>query len=750
MANKPVTIDVGANAQYSSSTFNANFATLEDAIENCLGRGGTGESPNSMTGDLDMDANDIINVDNISVSTLIIGGSAVTPSDLSDTRWYNNLAALKLTSLDVGSIAATKEYSNGTDYGGAYYLVKTVADYGGTPDGYVDHYDNAGNVLVYQPQNNRILASQAGVKTTGDSSTQAQALLTYAIANEIGITVDIDFIAEGLTSNGFVNINSPGRKTITILTGSSEHTILTHSAGLLQLRNIIFNGDVGTAGNYNVLVNNTGSISATECDFTYAVASGGYGDGLRIATTGSVKLINCDYYNNDTNGLNVSSVDGLVAVGGSAHNNGANGYNYNNFDLTLTEKIRGLTISNCQGYSNGSSGFVFGNPYNDNDQTGDDFGWSNDVINDVAVTNCIAYSNVTYGFVLSMNRGNVDNCIAYNNTFGGVLCNGRYIDISNPLVVANPGFGLDIGHGTFVNLQGGAITGNSTSAGTGLVIESSTNIIVDGTSIGGNGQSGDYNIKINAVGGTGAGKYFPTIANTISLRANVRTSATSGGLWVRDNPNNVTDNNTYTGDDPTMYTLYSADTGRILIQANAENKTYDATVSSNLAVFPDISDHVNLNTTDTVNGIQPYSYNYLSDKVAFIEVTAAGSGYDPATTVATISGDGTGATGLAIVNNGELVGVRVNTYGSGYTTATVSITGGGGSGATATATVGIPLFVSKRVTVASNQAQTITRAGDPILDFPSATATLSAPVRGCINLRERYGKWVVESSNYDL
>lgn len=163
MANKPITTDVGANAQYNSSTLNANFAILEDAIEDCLGRGGTGESPNSMTGDLDMDANDIINVDNISVSTLIIGGSAVTPSDLSDTRWYNNLAALKLTSLDVGSIAATKEYYDDTDYGGAYYLVKTPADYGGTPDGYIDHYDNAGNVLELQ-HSGSIDISQGGAR----------------------------------------------------------------------------------------------------------------------------------------------------------------------------------------------------------------------------------------------------------------------------------------------------------------------------------------------------------------------------------------------------------------------------------------------------------------------------------------------------------------------------------------------------------------------------------------------------------
>ena len=60
MADKPVTIDVQPQAQYSSSTLNANFAVLEDAIEGCLGRGGTTESPNSMSGTLDMNLNKVI------------------------------------------------------------------------------------------------------------------------------------------------------------------------------------------------------------------------------------------------------------------------------------------------------------------------------------------------------------------------------------------------------------------------------------------------------------------------------------------------------------------------------------------------------------------------------------------------------------------------------------------------------------------------------------------------------------------
>lgn len=64
----------------------------------------------------------------------------------------------------------------------------------------------------------------------------------------------------------------------------------------------------------------------------------------------------------------------------------------------------------------------------------------------------------------------------------------------------------------------------------------------------------------------------------------------------------------------------------------------------------------------------------------------------------TITGDGTGATAVAIANNvGAIVGVQVITQGSGYTAATVSF-GGTGSSATATAAVSAGLVTEITVT----------------------------------------------------
>ena len=188
MADKPITTDVGANAQYSSSTLNANFSIIENAIEGCLGRGGTSESPNSMQGSLDMDLNKIINLgapstDNDAVRLIDLSDSDATGSASAQLRSEvvpkDSVAALKSASLDPGTYINTKGYFTPGDGGGAIYLIKTVADFGGSPDGYGDHLDAAGNVAVLQG-NGPFSPLQFGVPLTSsgtDYQPNLQALL---------------------------------------------------------------------------------------------------------------------------------------------------------------------------------------------------------------------------------------------------------------------------------------------------------------------------------------------------------------------------------------------------------------------------------------------------------------------------------------------------------------------------------------------------------------------------------------------
>ena len=256
---------------------------------------------------------------------------------------------------------------------------------------------------------------------------------------------------------------------------------------------------------------------------------------------------------NGSNGLSVQESPQISVRSCQAISNVATGFIFNNYDGSLTKSINNITISDCRSRLNGN-GFMFGNPYNDNDFTGDNFGWSNGVVDTVMIDGCTADNNTTYGFVLSMSIGTISNCIAKGNTFGGILVNGDEISIDNCLITRNDTFGIDIGHGRNITMTGGEVSFNSTSGGSPLLIEASVNVSIEGTRVFSNGNGTQAQVVVNAVGGTGAGKFFPSIATNIYLKCQVSVGAGEIGLSVRDNPIKVTDANTYEGATSAVFT----------------------------------------------------------------------------------------------------------------------------------------------------------------------------------------------------
>ncbi len=124
MADKPVTVDVAAASQYAASVLNDNFNTIEEAIEGCLGRGGTSESPNSMEGDLDLDLNDLLNVGTLNTTILNVGGVQVTPSIplvINEVVVVEGLSSLVASTPFVGGIVYIRGRSSAGDGGEGHF-----------------------------------------------------------------------------------------------------------------------------------------------------------------------------------------------------------------------------------------------------------------------------------------------------------------------------------------------------------------------------------------------------------------------------------------------------------------------------------------------------------------------------------------------------------------------------------------------------------------------------------------------------
>jgi len=82
MATAPTVVTV-SSGYFSAETMNANFTVLADAFEDVLSLSGT--TPNSMSADLDMNSQDIINVADLSCTGLTVNGVAVTVSAFTAT-----------------------------------------------------------------------------------------------------------------------------------------------------------------------------------------------------------------------------------------------------------------------------------------------------------------------------------------------------------------------------------------------------------------------------------------------------------------------------------------------------------------------------------------------------------------------------------------------------------------------------------------------------------------------------------------
>lgn len=102
-----------SNEANAVSTINANMALIETAMENTLSRDGT--SPNTMSADLDLNSNDILNISS-AVTTVGALGSAAT-AGAGARRYVTDATVATFASTVVGGGSnKVPVYSDGTNW----------------------------------------------------------------------------------------------------------------------------------------------------------------------------------------------------------------------------------------------------------------------------------------------------------------------------------------------------------------------------------------------------------------------------------------------------------------------------------------------------------------------------------------------------------------------------------------------------------------------------------------------------------
>jgi hypothetical protein len=160
-------------------------------------------------------------------------------------------------------------------------------------------------------------------------------------------------------------------------------------------------------------------------------------------------------------------------------------------------------------------------------------------------------------------------------------------------------------------------------------------------------------------------------------------------------------------------------------------------------VLPDVCDDVLI--TSAPPGINALLTQHQLDtlgQVMFLRVASAGSGYTTASV--TLSGTGHGASGQVICSGGQVVGLMVTNPGSGYgtigTPLQVTITGDG-AGASGVGFVGLPVIVGRRLRLTCNCAVRLLQSGSmPALQNWTGY-DLTVPAGGAVELEGVFGQW---------
>ena len=510
-----------------------------------------------------------------------------------------------------------------------------------------------------------------------------------------------------------------------------------------------------TTDSWGVLVTAecTGAVFEN-CVFT-GVSGATQGCGLVIAAADpeiTAHLVDgCEAFGNALHGIWVQAVQGVQILGCRAHDNGAYGICLDYADPAFIQKVHLCQISGNVAWAN-QRGISVGN-FNATNQSPPLWGNANPDALAVLVSGNVCHGNAVYGIYAAGQglavRGNLlaDNGGA--GTGAGLTANVSASIVAGNLVTnsaVSALFGIDVGGSIGTDIVGNTIAGtvNGINPGGGQ------NLRVCGNRVQ---NCSGWAVLVNNVETDGQGRNFGLSCNGLAITDNWFSFATAsgGGVMLRDAPQGVeVARNTFIGTGAaTSAQCLAPYTDQLLLHGNSWNFQSRAICnpggsgSGDQIIFPDVVDGFMITAApQPVTSMLSTSQVATSGQVTFVKVDTGGSGYSQATV--SIGGTGTGASASALVSNGAVIGVVVTAGGTGYgapgTSVPVTI-GGDGSGATATACAGLPVFEERRLAIRCNTAVTFARNGSAPFQDNWTLDDITVPANAEVVFTGTWGAW---------
>ena len=510
---------------------------------------------------------------------------------------------------------------------------------------------------------------------------------------------------------------------------------------------IVFDAGSLLGESWGVLVEAGCTQSSFErCVFQNATGStlgNGLTVGARDGSAGSPSrhiVRECVAATNSAHGIWVQAAAGAVVEGCVAHDNGEYGICLDFNDPAFQQTVRHGSVSGCRAWRN-RRGISVGN-YNETNVEPPRWGNGNPDAIGVRVSDNRCHDNLDYGIAVSGRALQVVGNLVESNG-SGLLVNATLSLVCGNVVIGPGQFGIDAGGSVECELLDNLVQGFVVGINPG----GSQDVRVAGNGL----TENVWGITAYGMETDGHGSPFGIACTGLVIEGNrIRLKdASGGGVLLADAPQAVlVAGNAFGGSSncSASQALW-AHTDQVAIRDNLWNNQArmicNPIVARGLSQIqvPDMLDSVMVTSAgQAVASIVGQHQASMAGQVSFIKVTSGGSGYTQASV--TLSGSGNSARAIAYVRDGAVVGIAIEGGGSGYAASGVAVViQGDGTGAQAVATVGLPVLEERRLRVHCNGPVRFARVGSSPFQDNWTGSDITVPQASTIDFVGTWGGW---------